>query len=137
MTAIVGNDGNFSGIASGAGLLNRWRATFAAVISEVTPFGATKLRGHRAGLIDITGSASGSLQKDVASSQPDIIPTATTGPFRVESTLVLTVATGCTLTFLAIMSSIAFDVNKVGDALVTFDFMSGDTDVLTEVWDEA
>ena len=139
MTAITGNDGNFTSTAndlSGITLVNRFRATFTPVVSEVTAFSATKLRAHKGGLVDITGSASGLPAKDVANSQVDIIPSASTGPFRVDSTLVLQVATSCTYTFEALVSEVSFDVNKTGDSLVSWNFTTGDTDALTEAWDE-
>ena len=144
MTAVIGNDGNFTSTAndlSGITLVNRFRVSFTPVVSEVTGFSASRIRAHKGGLVDITGSASGAPAKDVANSQVDIIPTATTGPFRVDSTLVLQVAASCTYTFEALVSEVSFDVNKTGDSLVSWNFTTGDaaTDgaALAEVWDEA
>lgn len=134
MTAIVGNDGDFAFDAgSGAGLLNRWRATFSNVVSEVTAFAETGFRRNRTGLLGIEGSASGTAQKDIASSDPD----ASTRDAGFEEAITLTVATGCTYAFNAVYSAVSFDVNKIGDTLLTFDFVGGETGTLTVAWDEA
>lgn len=132
MTAIVGNDGDFT-MASGGGLLNTWRATFSNVVSEITGFSETGNRRHRTGLLNIEGSASGVAQKDVATSDPD----ATTRDAGFEETITLTVAALCTYAFGACFSAVSFDVNKVGDTLLTFDFTTGETTGITPAWDEA
>lgn len=134
MTAITGNDGNFVMTAgSGAGLLNRFRANFSNVISEVTAFAETSHRRNRTGLLGVEGSASGTAQLDVASSDPDA--TIKGGGF--EQAIVMTVATLCTYGLNVCFSNTAFDVNKLGDTLLTFDFVAGETGTLDIAWDEA
>ena len=132
MTAITGHDGDFTMIAGG-GLLNRWRATFANVVSDITAFANTANMRHRTGLLSIEGSASGTAERDVANSDPG----ATTRDAGAESAITLTVATGCTYVFNAAFSSVSFDVNKTGDTVLTFDFVGGETGSLALAWDEA
>ena len=133
MTAIVGNDGNFA-MTSGGGLLDRWRATFSNVLSEVTAFGETSHRRNRTGLLGIEGSASGKAQHSVVGTAD---PDATTRDAGAEDAITLTVATGCTYAFNAAFSLTSFDVNKLGDTLLTFDFVAGETGSLTIAWDES
>lgn len=145
MAAIVGNDGSFAGINAvgaedmgGILLLNRWRATFSNVISEVTGFNesmTTGFRRNRTGLLNIEGSASGAAHKDVAKSDPDAALYDGGEEIGTLTLSVSTTATACTYAFAAVVSAISFDVNKLGDTLITFDFTTGDGDVAA-VWDE-
>ena len=96
-------------------------------------FANTANMRHRTGLLSIEGSASGTAERDVASSDPG----ATTRDAGAESAVTLTVASGCTYAFNAAFSSVAFDVNKTGDTVLTFDFVGGESGSLTLAWDEA
>lgn len=137
MTAIVGNDGSFDFGTSPvhAGLMNRWRATWNYVTSEVTQFATTKNRMNRLGLPQITGSVSGMAIFDAASTAPaaDLASGHTPGG---EAGVTLQAATGCSWDGQAVFSTISLDVNKIGDTLLTFDFTSAGDD-WAETWDEA
>lgn len=144
ITSIVGNDGSITmanaedGTVHG-GLLNRWRARCSYVTSEVTGFTDVKNRRNRLGLLSVEGSASGTPQFDAAVTAPQAGPivASTSGPSPDGNALVLTSAAGCTWTFTAAIHAISMDMNKIGDALLTFDFMNGDADDFAEAWDEA
>lgn len=125
MTALIGNDGNAT-LAGHVSLLNRWTARFARTISDVTPFGNSVLTDHVAGLWGISGSASGALDAALAPAANSVDADGVA--------IVLTVGASNTYSFTGIVSGIAADVNKIGDALITFDFVGGDVDDFAESW---
>lgn len=132
LTSIIGNDGAIT-LPSGVhdGVINRWRASFASVVSETTGFGDSTIRRNRLGMLSCEGSASGLPTFDASNSAPGVGDIVAGG-----SSLVLTVATGCTYTLTAAFSNITHDVNKLGESTLTFDFVNGDVDTLTIAWDE-
>lgn len=128
MVAIVGYEGNVT-LPSGGGVLDVWSARITRVTSETTAFGHTIHRTNRAGLKDITGTASGKAG-DAVGDAPDI----QTLPADGGASMTLTVQAGNTIAFVGLISGIGFDVDKEGDSVVTYDFVTGDGDTLTEVW---
>lgn len=133
MTALIGDDGAIT-LPSGVhdGIINRWQATFASVTSETTGFTDSTLRRNRLGMLSCEGSATGLSQFDAANTSPGVGDIIAGG-----SSLVLTVATGCTYTITAAFNSIAHDVVKLGDSGLIFNFVNGDADTLTIAWDES
>lgn len=133
LTSIIGNDGAITlpgGIHDG--VINRWRASFASVVSETTGFGDSTIRRNRLGMLSCEGSASGLPTTGAGSSQPGVGDIVAGG-----SALTLTVFTGCSYVLTAAFSNITHDVNKLGESTLTFDFVNGDADALTVNWVEA
>ena len=124
MSALIGNDGNFSATGHG-GIINKWSAQFSRVISNVTPFGNSNVTAHRGGLWGISGSASGVPD---STSTPNFVSTDVDGV-----AVTLTAGSSNTLAFDAIID-VGFDLNAAGDAVLTFDFVSGDNTAFTETW---
>ena len=133
LTNIIGNDGAIT-LLSGThdGSMNRWRANFASVVSEVTGFSDSTIRRNRLGMLSCEGSASGVPTFAATQSQPGVGDIVAGG-----SALTLTVATGCSYVLTAAMSNITHDVNKLGESTLAFDFVNGDADSLTINWDES
>lgn len=135
-TTIIGNDGNFSfGTPTHGGLMNRWRASWAYVITEITSFSNSNNRDSRAGLPQVSGTVTGIPQKDVADGAPDADVALSAG----DGSVTLTAAANCTWSGTAVFNNISLDVNKVGDALLSFDFLGGEGVAAgdwAESWDE-
>ena len=127
MTAIIGNDGAITMVGGHAAIVRSWRARFPRTIVEVTGFTDTALRRNRAGLVAIEGSA-------VATPDTTSAIGATTigGGGTVGFILALTAAR--TFTFQGLMSNVAPESDKNGQAVVTFDFVNGDSNTFTESW---
>ena len=112
--------------------LNTWSATLTRATSVVTGFGNTGQRRRASAVLDITGSAGGFSKYGDASHDP-------TGIYDSSATvaaMVLTVATGCTFTFDAVVNSTAFSVTQDGDSTVSFNFEMDDANGPTVVWAE-
>ena len=133
LTNIVGNDGAIT-LPAGThdGVINRWRASFASVVSETTGFGDSTIRRNRLGMLSCEGSASGLPTFSAVSTQPGVGDIVAGG-----SALTLTVATACSYVLTAAFSNITHDVNKLGESTLTFDFVNGDFDSLTVNWAES
>lgn len=134
MTALVGNDGATTLSGTYGGVINRWQAAFNSVVSNVTSFADTVSMRNRLGLLSIEGSATGFPQADATSNEPGV---STIAANAAGVSIVLTVATGCIYTFTAAFSGIAHDVNKLGDSVLTYNFVNGDLADLVVTWDES
>lgn len=121
MPALNGNTGNVAS-AGIVGTLNTWSATISRAMSDVTGFDNVG-RNRLLGLYDMTGSAGGVLDSTsgFASSNFPVALTHSTG-----TTLTLTARnnTAGTNTIVAnvVVDNIAMNVNKTGDATITFNF---------------
>ena len=126
-TQAVGNDAAITMPNAHGGNIRTWSADSQIVLSEVTGFGSSS-REYKGGIAGLTGSAAGNPEFGAANTAPGTDDNA-----RVDgASITLTVATGCTLGFTAIMQNIRFNVDKVGDSQITFDFTAnGD---ITETW---
>lgn len=129
MTALVGNDGSITiATTHQDALLNRWRATIGRVVSDVTPFGATNWIRNRLGLMTITGTASGPV--DDGSGDPINADTATH-----SVGLTLSIGSSRDWQFDAAITAFTLDVTKVGDTILTYDFVGGDSPgTFIETW---
>ena len=112
--------------------LNTWSATLTRATSVVTGFGDTGHRRRASKVIDITGSAGGFSKYGDASHDP----TGINVELGVAAGIVLTVATGCTFTFDAVINSTAFSVSQDGDSTVSFNFEQDDANGPTVAWNE-
>ena len=132
MATITGNEGSVTWISAHGGttqenILYAFDVSFANTVTEVTGYAQTKVRSHRGGLIDISGSCIGSLDSGAA---PDVDSAAAGG-----ATIVLLAQTGNSWTFTGLISNFRFANNKRDNSMVvTYEFVGGDADVLTEAW---
>jgi hypothetical protein len=138
-TAVIGNDGSIStGVFNQASddathnaLINYFEVSFPRVVTNVTGFAHT-LQRNRLGLMSIDGMLRGMPLFDAASTSPGVKDRVSTG-----SSVTLTVATGCTYAFTAAFSNFRFTSDKQGNAEFEAQFVNGDSDTLTETWDES
>ena len=138
---ITGNDGSITcptahGTTGQSALIYMWRLSFENTIVNTTGFGNTVAETNRGGLLDVSGSAVG-MMDDASASSPGVDNMVVGG-----SAYVFTVDTSTTIdrtySFTAVVSSITIESNKrSNDATVTYDFIMGDTDALTESWADA
>lgn len=143
LTSITGADGSITMPAEHGGAIRQWTATVEYVTSEVTGFAAARNRRYRRGMPQLTGTATGTPQGNVSGSQPGVGLTGGPAGFAGSSgvaglQIVLISATfdsACSWTNTVIMRSIGLSSDKVGDATITFDFISGDADDFVEAWD--
>lgn len=132
LTAIVGNDGSVTmPTATHDAIVNAWNASFPRVVSRVSGFGDTVER-NRLGILSISGSLQCVAKFDAASTSPGVKDRVAGG-----SALTLLMATGCSYAFTAAFSNISMSSDKHGDATLGFDFVNGDSDTVTETWDES
>jgi hypothetical protein len=133
-TLAHGSDGTVAIGADYEAQLNTWSATLTRATSVVTGFGDTGHRRRASKVIDITGSAGGFSKYGDASHDPTgIVGNAA----ATQAAMVLTVATGCTFTFDAVINSTAFSVSQDGDSTVSFNFEQDDANGPTVAWAEA
>jgi hypothetical protein len=123
MAALNGNNGSVSGNGI-VGTLNTWSCTISRAVSDVTGF-ANSGRNRLLGVYDMTGSAGGVLDDTSSFISSNVLAahTATTG-----GTVTLQ-ADGTTNQISAncVIDSVAMNVNKTGDATVTFNFSLAST----------
>lgn len=132
--AVVNIQGYDGGITLPAGThdatIRRWNANFSRATADVTGFSGTVIR-NRVGILSISGSASGNPVYNDANANPGVKDFVAGG-----SALTLTVQTGCTYAITAGFNSWNFNVDKEGDSSLEFGFVNGDSDTVTETWDE-
>ena len=131
-TLAHGSDGTVAIGANYEAQLNTWSATLTRATSVVTGFGDTGHRRRASKVIDITGSAGGFSKYGDASHDP----TGINAELGAAAGIVLTVATGCTFTFDAVINSTAFSVSQDGDSTVSFNFEQDDANGPTVAWNE-
>lgn len=130
-TQATGNDGSVT-LPSGThdAVARAWQASFPRVVTDVTGFSNTYQR-NRLGLMSVTGSVTCIPKYDAANHSPGVLDRVAGG-----SALTLQVATGCTYALTAVFGNISFTSDKQGDAGLTYEFANGDSDTITETWDE-
>ena len=152
---IHGSEGN---VALGAAndnvaVFNTWSATVTRSVHDITGFLDTGRR-RMLGLLDVTGSAGGTLKYDAVNHAPNAAGTATTSSAlgdtlgtaglqtfgntgSTSNPIVLTFVSGCTWTFVGIIDSMAASSTMGGDTTITMNFqMSGGAEMV-EAWDES
>lgn len=131
MTYLIGSDGSATLPSGYAASLNTFSATLTRTTQVVTGFGDTFQQRRASGVLDLTGSAGGTLEDDAASTSPLGIHGSAAGG---NVTLVFG-QSASTLVFPAVFSSTAFSVAQDGASTVTFNFeLSGA--ITTATWDE-
>lgn len=133
---IIGNDGD---VSLGAGVTNKIKVrSFAATLSrpqsDLTGFGDTGRR-RRLGMLDLTGSLTGSLEvNDTGTTSVAVMfnQTATTlitlGLFDGTATTDARIAANC------VLDSYAFASDKTGDVTVTANFANADGAAPVVTW---
>lgn len=130
-TLLIGSDGDASLPTGYKAVLNTFSATITRSTQVLTGFGDTGHRRKSSGVLDITGSAGGTPYHNASGSSPMGITSAATG-----GAVTLTFATGSTLAFDAVFSSVAFASTQDATQTVTFNFEMNDSDGPTVAWDE-
>ena len=128
MAILMGHEGlcTFPTTAISAIGINTWSATYSVQTTDITAFGDTS-RVRRTGIADIQGSAGGFLD----SGQTPFTDIAVGGT---GGTLILGMQAGNTITFNAIIDSIALTSNIEGEASATWNFVMSDTDGPDIAW---
>lgn len=137
-TRVIGYDGTIgTGVFSASSdnathnaIINSFDVSFPRVVSNVTGFNDT-LEHNRLGITRIEGSLRGSPLMDAASTSPGVADRVSAG-----SAVTLQVGSGCTYAFTAAFSTFRFGVDKQAGSDFSADFVNGDSDTLTETWDE-
>ena len=130
MTAILGSDGSVTLDAAHNGtLLNSFTFTASTVTTNVTQFSDSNLQRFRGGLQLLAGSATGT-PDDTTGAGPGANAGAVAG-----ATTTFLLATAKSWAFTALLSNVTASSDTIGGAAsVTFDFINGDSDTLTETW---
>ncbi len=126
MTAIIGNDGSIV-LNTGHAIITRlWRGSFERTIVEVTGFADVNLRRNRGGNFAISGSAVGTPDTAMAIGAMAGVAGGTS--------MTLQIAAARTFILTALVSNTQVESDKNGQAVVTYDFVNGDSDAFTEGW---
>lgn len=139
---------NIAGIGGGITLpsgfnakISSWSASLSIRTEEVTGFDSGGCEEHEPVMTGLTGSATGTVQYDAASTAP--IPGAladgsvmAVGDLEnAKGSITLTEITGCTYAFTGIITNVAFDRPNAGRCGITFDFLR--TGPSTQTHDES
>ena len=130
MANIVGYTGGVTLPTGHAMTVQTWSATVSRTVHDVTALGSTGMERHL-GIQDIQGSIGGILKDG---DQSPGYGAGAAGLGAGGAALVLTAATGNTLTFDVVIDSIASSVSHNGDATCTMNFQLADSDGATIAW---
>jgi hypothetical protein len=98
-------------------------------LADVSHFGGNGWRERIALLKDLAGTAAGFLTYNAAGTNPyDLIDGA-------EASMVITFATGCSITFVAVIGNFSIQNSYDGVAIISFSFSKG-SGVPVVAWDE-
>ena len=109
--------------------INTWSCSMTRSTAIVTGFGDTGVRRRASAVLDLTGSAGGTMKFGAA----DTKPTGITGT-SVSAEMVLKVTSASTLTFNALIAGTDMSVTQDGESTVTFNFEMDDNDGPTVAW---
>ena len=151
---VHGSEGNVAlgGMNDNVDVFNTWSATVTRSVHDITGYG-DKGRPRILGLMDVTGSAGGTVKYNVAHSAPNAGGSATTSstPGDTEGSaglqtfgatgdasnpITLTFATGCTWSFAGVIDSMAATSTMGGDTTITMNFQMAGGALMVETWDE-
>jgi hypothetical protein len=141
MAFATGSDGNVTFTNNYNATLNTWSATMTRTTQIVTGYGGTIQNRRASGVLDITGSAGGVVKRwdgNDTGSDGGFAPLKHSGTAissDVSSTVTLTIASGCSIGFDALINTVDFSVTNDGESAVTFNFELNDT-TPTMTWDE-
>lgn len=128
MATIQGTTGNCTLIGTGAttafdAKLDTWSASLDTGVVQTTGFGDAGYRTHEGTILRLSGSASGMVITEFAP-VPVLALGVTFLPASCKGSVVLTMSTGHTYTFNALVSNVKIARPEDGKATVTFDFRS-------------
>jgi len=109
--------------------LNTWSCSLVRATTVVTGFGDTGARRRASAVLDLTGSAGGTMKYGTSSSKPTGI-VGTSG----SAEMALKVQSASSLTFNAIITGTDMSVTQDGESTVTFNFEMDDNDGPTVAW---
>lgn len=135
-TYIIGNDGD---VSLGSGITNKIKVrTFAATLarseSDLTGFGDSGRR-RRLGMLDLTGSFTGSLEvNDAGTTNTSVMFNQTDTTAIVLGLFDGTATTDCRIAANCIVNNYAFASDKTGDVTITANFANADGGAPVVTW---
>lgn len=120
MAGISGVNGNIAITNAIGGIIKSWTANFTRASTDITGFG-NATRNRAVGIIDLTGSMTGSLD---SATSPTVAFTGNTA----AADITLTAETGNTLVFKAIIDSITVGVSVDGEATFSANYAIASTE---------
>jgi hypothetical protein len=133
-TPISGVTGSVTLPSGHNGRIRAWSATLSQSINDATGFSQARWAVNLGGIASLSGSASGYLEFDNATTTPGIVISTAPGPTVAGAAMVLTAGTGCALSFTGVISSISLGQSVDGVGTVAFSFVS--SGAVTESWDQ-
>jgi hypothetical protein len=119
MAGISGVNGNIAIANAIGGIIKSWTANFTRASTDITGFG-NATRNRAVGIIDLTGSMTGSLD---SATSPTVAFTGNTA----AADITLTAEAGNTLVFKAIIDSITVGVSVDGEATFSANYAIAST----------
>ena len=119
MAGISGVNGNITFANALGGIIKSWTANFTRTNTDITGFG-NATRNRATGIIDVTGSMTGSLDNGTS-------PTVAFSGNTAAATLTLTAETGNTLAFPVIIDSFTIGLAVDGEATFSANYAIAST----------
>jgi hypothetical protein len=119
MAGISGVNGNITFGSAIGGVIKSWTANFTRTNTDITGFG-NATRNRATGIIDVTGSMTGSMDSTLA-------PTLAFSGNTAAATLTLTAETGNTLAFPVIVDSFTIGLAVDGEATFSANYAIAST----------
>ena len=119
MAGISGVNGNITFGSAIGGIIKSWTANFTRATTDITGFGNTT-RNRAVGIIDVTGSMTGSMDSALA-------PTLAFSGNTAAAAITLTAESGNTLVFNAIIDSFAIGLAVDGEATFSANYAIAST----------
>ena len=119
MAGISGINGNITFASAIGGVLKAWTANFTRANTDITGFG-NATRNRATGIIDVTGSMTGSMDSALA-------PTLAFSGNTAAATLTLTAETGNTLAFPVLIDSFTIGLAVDGEATFSANYAIAST----------
>lgn len=138
-TAISGTNGTVTLPSGHNARIRAWSATLSQSVNDATGFAQSRWATNLGGVAALSGSASGYLEYDAATTTPGIVTTNQPTMSVAGAAMVLGVggatSTACSISFTGVISSISLGQSVDGVGTVAFSFVS--SGALTEAWDQS
>lgn len=134
-TPISGTTGSVTLPSGHNARIRAWSGTLSQSINDATGFSQARWATNLGGIASLSGSASGYLEFDAATTTPGLVTTAQPTMAVAGASMVLQAGTGCSITFTGVISSISLGQSVDGVGTVAFSFVS--SGALTETWDQS
>jgi len=132
-TPISGVTGSVTLPTGHSGRIRAWSATLSQSVNDATGFSQARWAVNLGGIASLSGSASGYLEYDAASTAPALAISTNPGPTVLGASMNLVAGTGCSFSFTGVISSISVGQSVDGVGTVAFSFVS--SGAVTETWD--